>query len=80
MRLDDGVCSGWLDLEQGSRQGCVPALLQSSIFFPAVLNVAYMRFKADQDIMNALLMPLGKKTGAGERDDGGEQPTESQPS
>ena len=42
--------------------------------------MAYMRFKADKDIMNAPLVPLRKNTGAGGRDNGGEQPTESQPS
>ena len=80
LRLDDGVCSGWLDLKQGFRQGYVLALLLSNILFPMVLNVAYMRFKADKDITNALLVPLRKNTGAGERDDGGEQLTKSQPS
>ena len=34
-----------------------------NIFFPTVINVAYTRFKADEDIMNALVH-IRKKTGA----------------
>ena len=32
-------------------QGCVLAPLLFNIFFAAVVNVAYTRFKADKDIM-----------------------------
>ena len=39
------------------------APLLFNIFFAAVLNVVYMRFKADNDIMNALVH-MKKKTGA----------------
>ena len=56
MRLDDRVCSGWFAVEQGLRQEeCVLAPLLVSIFFSAVTNVAYTRFKADKDIIDALM-------------------------
>ena len=53
-------------MEQGFRQGCVLAPLVLSIFFAAVINVAYTRLKADKDIMDALVH-IKKKTGAGGR-------------
>ena len=64
-RLDDRVCSGWFAVEQDLRQGCVLASLLFSIFFAAVINVAYTRFKADKDIIDALVH-LEKKYGGGE--------------
>ena len=75
MRLDDRVCSGWFAVKQGLRQGCVLAPLLFNIFFAAVISVACTRFKADKDIMDALLHPR-KKTEAG--GGGGEQLPESQ--
>ena len=66
VRLDDRVCSGWFAVEQGLRQGCVPAPLLFNIFFAAVINVACTRFKADKGIMDALVH-LRKKKGAGGR-------------
>ena len=62
--LDDRVCSGWFAVEQGLRQGCVLAPLLLNILLAVVTNVAYTRFKADQDIMDALVH-LKKKKGAG---------------
>ena len=53
-------------MEQALRQGCVLAPLLFSIFFAAVINMAYTGFKADKDIMNALVH-LGKKRGVGGR-------------
>ena len=47
VRLDDMVCSGWLAVEQGLRQGCVLTLLVLKMF-AVVMNVAYTRFKADK--------------------------------
>ena len=66
VRLDDRVCSGWVAVEKGLCQGCVLAPLLFNIFFAAVINVASTRFKADKDIMDALVH-LRKKTGAGGR-------------
>ena len=43
--LDDRVCSGWFVVEQGLCQGCMLAPLLFNIFFAAVINVAYTRFK-----------------------------------
>ena len=64
VRLDDRVCSGWFAVEQGLRQGCVLAPLLLNIFFAAVINVAYTRFKADKGTMDALVH-LRKKNGVG---------------
>ena len=66
MQLDDRVCSGWVAVEQGLRQRCIPAPLMSNIFVAAVINMAYTCFKAGKDIMDAVVH-LRKKTGAGGR-------------
>ena len=42
-------------MEQGFRKGCVLALLLFNIFFAAVINVAYTRFKANKRIIDALV-------------------------
>ena len=63
VRLDDGVCSGWVAVEQGFRRGCVLAPLLFNIF-AAVIHVAYTRFEADKHIMDALV-GLRKKRGRG---------------
>ena len=55
VRLDDGVCSGWLAVEQSIHQECVLAALLFNIFFTAMMHVAYTRFEADKDIRDALV-------------------------
>ena len=68
VRLDDRVCSGWFDVEQGLRQSCVLAPLLFNIFFAAVINVASTRLKADKGIMDALVhLREKKKAGGGEK-------------
>ena len=64
VRLDDRVYSRWFAVEQGVRRECVLAPLLFNIFFAAVINVASTRFKADKDIMDALVH-LRKKRGSG---------------
>ena len=55
------ACSGSFAVEQDLQQGCVLAPLLLNIFFAAVINVAYTRFKADKDIMDALVHLRKKK-------------------
>ena len=64
VQLDDKVCQGWFAVEHGLRQGCVLVPLLVKSFFAVVTNVAYTHFKADKDIVDALVH-LRKKTGAG---------------
>ena len=41
VRNDDGVCSEWIEVAQGLRQGCVLAPLLFNIFFAAMLLLHY---------------------------------------
>ena len=66
MKVDDRVCSGWFTVEQGLCQGGVLVPLLFNICIAADINVAYKRFKADKDVMNALVH-LREKAGAGGR-------------
>ena len=60
VRLYGRVYSGWF--AEGLHKGCALALLLFNNFV-AVINVAYTRFKAGKDIMDALVH-LKKKKGA----------------
>ena len=62
-RLDDRVCSGWFAVER-ALQGCALTSLLLNIFFATIINLTYVRFKADNGIMDALVH-LRKKTVAG---------------
>ena len=50
-------------MEQGIRPRCALASFLFNIFFAAITNVAYTRFKASKDIIDALVH-LRKNTGA----------------
>ena len=65
VRFDDRVCLGWFAVEQSLHQGYVLAPLLFNIFLTVFMNVAYTRFKAGKDIMNAFGAPE-KENGGGE--------------
>ena len=68
VRLDDRAGSRWFAVERGFHQGCVLAPVPFNIFFAAVINLAFTRFKVDKGIMETLVH-LRKKRGAGGREE-----------
>ena len=55
MRNDDGICSEWLKVAQGLRQGCVLAPLLFNIFFLVMLLVTLQQFSEDTYILADLV-------------------------
>ena len=51
MRNEEGRCSGWYEVAQGFRQGCVFSPLLFNVFFAATLPVELDIFSNDADIL-----------------------------
>ena len=56
VRLDSGETSEWFAVEQGLRQGCVIAPDVFTIFFVAVLTVAFDRFSIDKAVLDDFVL------------------------
>ena len=67
VRLDDRVYSGWFTVKHSLRQVCVLVPLLVSMFFAAVINVTYTRFKEKKNIIMGLWYTRGTQKGAGGR-------------
>ena len=75
MQLDARVHYGWFSVEQSLCQGCLLMPFLFKVFFAAGINVAYTRFKAEKNTMDAFWYTWGRKRELGGR---GKQPLERQ--
>ena len=55
VKMDDGECSDWFDVEQGLCQGCNLAPLLFNTFFVAMLRVSVAEFATDSELVEDMV-------------------------